>query len=76
MSITSVKDWTPERRATAAKAVRFLRRDGYSYAHICDALEGVDGSRLEPWEVYELANPGKTAAQVNAWKDRHDPGAT
>jgi hypothetical protein len=70
-----VKEWTPERQAQAAKCVRMLRRDGYSYEEIVDILADSDGDpQLEPWEVYEFANPGKTQAQVSAWKKRHCPG--
>jgi hypothetical protein len=66
---------TPEGRAVAGRAFRLLREMGYSYEQIPDHLEDRDGNRPEPWEVYALPNPGKTAAQVKAWRARHCRGA-
>ena len=63
---------TPEGRAIASKVFRGMREDGDSYEEIPIAVWNVrDNLRPEPWEVYALANPGKTAAQVEAWRTRH-----
>ena len=73
--MTEWMDWTnstPKRRALAEKNVRGLREMGFSYEEIPDHLFHIDtGSAPEPWEVYELANPTKTAGQVATWKARH-----
>ena len=63
---------TPKRRARATKHVRDLREMGFSYEEIPDHLFHIDsGAAPEPWEVYELANPTKSAEQVAVWKARH-----
>jgi hypothetical protein len=63
-----------KREALLRRCVKRLREDGYSYEQIPDHLESPHHPRLEPWEVYAYANPGKTASQVAAWKARHFPG--
>jgi hypothetical protein len=74
LGVMPIKEWTPERQALAGRVVRALRKDGYSYEEIVDILADSDGDpQLEPWEVYEFANPGKTQAQVMAWRKRHCP---
>jgi hypothetical protein len=68
----AVKDWSPERRERFTKACRFLRERGYTYEQIPWELCPIhDVPKLAAWEVYALANPGKTEAQVKAWRDRH-----
>jgi hypothetical protein len=65
---------TPKRRALAEKNVRTMREEGYSYEEIPDHLFHIDtGATAAPWEIYEVANPTKTAEQVAAWKARHHP---
>jgi hypothetical protein len=70
----AVMEWTPQRIQKAAKVVRRLREDGYSYEDIAEGhLVDVEGDSMEVWQVYSLCNPGKSAAQVAAWKASHCP---
>jgi hypothetical protein len=72
----SSMEWTSERRAQAAKVSRLLRKDGYSYEEIVNLTATPGGeTQMQPWEVYEFCNPGKSPAQVQAWKARHYPDA-
>jgi hypothetical protein len=73
--VMSANEWAPERRVLAAKASRLLRKEGYSYEDIAlGHLGDSEGNKqMEPWEVYAFCNPGKTPAQVQAWKTRHYP---
>lgn len=66
-----VKDMTPERRKQLEDVCSLLRGMGYAYEDIPDHLAHPASPRLEPWEVYAFCNPGKSMAQVRAWKDRH-----
>jgi hypothetical protein len=38
-------------------------------------VDWLETTQLELWEVYALANPEKTPAQVKAWRGRHCPDA-
>jgi hypothetical protein len=64
-----------QRQAQLRKCVGFLREMRYSYEEIPDHLESPHRPRLEPWEVYGLANPAKSAAQVDAWRRKHCPAS-
>jgi hypothetical protein len=62
-----------QHHAVLRKCVRSLREMGYRYEEIPDHLESPHRARLEPWEVYEYANPDKSGAQVAAWRRKHHP---
>jgi hypothetical protein len=66
-----------QHQAQLRRCVKWLRGYPYSYSYeeIPDHLESPYHPRLEPWEVYGLANPTKSAAQVDAWRRKHYPGA-
>jgi hypothetical protein len=68
---------TDEHAAQLRKCVKALRGHPYNYSYevIPDHLESPLHPRLEPWEVYGLANPSKSAAQVDAWRRKHYPGS-
>jgi hypothetical protein len=63
----------PKQRARMMEQVGWLREMGFSYEEIPAHLADLDDVMPTPWEVYELANPSKTAEQVAAWKARHHP---
>jgi hypothetical protein len=71
--MTTIWTSSPEWRARATKHIRHLRDLGFSYEQIPDHMPDANDETLKPWEVYEFANPSKTAEQVAAWKARHDP---
>jgi hypothetical protein len=62
-------------QAQARKCVGFLRDMRFSYEEIPDHLESPGRPRLEPWDVYGLANPAKSATQVAAWRRKHYPAS-
>lgn len=49
-----------------------LRVAGSTYEQIAEELSG-DRVRITPWWAYARLNPGKTAAQVQAWRAKHHP---
>jgi hypothetical protein len=69
MSMWTTRKW----RERGIKNVRYLRELGYSYEEITHHMPDEPGEELKAWEVYELANPSKTAEQVTAWKAKHHP---
>jgi hypothetical protein len=76
-TVMETKDWTPERRELAASACKFLRDRGHTYERMVSELSWLPDEypKLPAWEVYALANPGKSAAQVDAWRRKHCPAA-
>ena len=75
--LMETKDWTPERREMFTKACQFLRERGFTYEQMPAELSWLPDEypKLPAWEIYALANPGKSAAQVDAWRRKHHPAA-
>jgi hypothetical protein len=76
-TVMGTKDWTSEKRELFASACKILRDRGYTYEQVVSALCPLPDEypKLPAWEIYALANPGRSEAQVNAWRRKHCPAA-